>query len=194
MIASMTGFARRELASPFGALVCELRGVNHRFLDATLRMPDSCRALEPELRQALSRSVKRGKIDCTVSLRGADVAAASLEIDQAALDRLVGRCVRSLAGALTQHSEVDLIELLRFPGVLRQDGDRLSSSCSGRCASHSVRRSAKLVSARAREGERLAALIEQRCRSLTEMIAAVREHLPGGARAPPAAALQRATG
>ena len=50
-VASMTGFARREFAGPYGTLVCEIRSVNHRFLDATLRLPDSCRALEPELRR-----------------------------------------------------------------------------------------------------------------------------------------------
>ena len=69
MIASMTGFARREFAGPFGTLVCEIRSVNHRFLDATLRLPDSCRALEPELRQALARELRRGKVDCTLQQR-----------------------------------------------------------------------------------------------------------------------------
>ena len=75
MIASMTGFARRELAGPFGTLICELRSVNHRFLDATLRRPDNCRGLEPELRAALSRVLKRVKVDCTITLRAAEAGA-----------------------------------------------------------------------------------------------------------------------
>ncbi|MGH8205625.1 MAG: YicC/YloC family endoribonuclease, partial [Steroidobacteraceae bacterium] len=68
----MTGFARRETAGTFGTLVCEIRSVNHRFLDATLRLPDNARSLEPELRQAVAGTLKRGKIDCTISARGAD--------------------------------------------------------------------------------------------------------------------------
>ena len=87
----MTGFARREFAGLFGTLVCEIRSVNHRFLDATLRLPDSCRALEPELRQALARELRRGKIDCTLQQRAVPAGGARLEIDQEALERLLAR-------------------------------------------------------------------------------------------------------
>ena len=59
MIASMTGFARQERHGPFGTLVCEIRSVNHRFLDASVRLPESCRALESELRQTLARELRR---------------------------------------------------------------------------------------------------------------------------------------
>ena len=40
MIRSMTGFARRERQGPWGTLVCELRTVNHRYLETSLRLPD----------------------------------------------------------------------------------------------------------------------------------------------------------
>src|SRR5579871_3862253 len=99
MIASMTGFARRERAGSFGTLVCELRSVNHRFLDASLRLPDSCRPLEPELRQSLAQTLKRGKVDCTLNLRTVELGAGSLEIDEAALARLLPH-LRTLATAL----------------------------------------------------------------------------------------------
>jgi uncharacterized protein (TIGR00255 family) len=176
MIASMTGFARRELAGPFGTLICELRSVNHRFLDATLRLPDNCRSLEPELRAALARALKRGKVDCTITVRAADPGAAVLEIDQAALERLLEH-LRVLSSAMTQHSSVDLIELLRFPGILRQD------SVDSQALLEAVRgvftdTLGELAGARGREGGRLAALIEQRCALLSDMIAAVRAHLP----------------
>ncbi|HEX4051107.1 MAG TPA: YicC/YloC family endoribonuclease [Steroidobacteraceae bacterium] len=176
MIASMTGFARREVASPFGSLVCELRSVNHRFLDATLRMPDACRGLEPELRAAVGRTLKRGKVDCTVSLRGTDPTSANLEIDEAALERVLAR-LRVLSAAVREPAQLDLIELLRFPGVLRQDvldSDALFESVRELFAATL----ADLAAARLREGERLSGLIEQRCRLLGDMIALVRAHLP----------------
>jgi uncharacterized protein (TIGR00255 family) len=176
MIASMTGFARREVASPFGTLVCELRSVNHRFLDATLRMPDACRGLEPELRTALARPLKRGKIDGTVSLRGTESTSASLEIDEAALERVLAR-LRVLSAAVREPVQLDLIELLRFPGVLRQeavDSDALLDSVREVFAATL----AELAAARLREGERLSNLIEQRCGLLGDMIALVRAHLP----------------
>src|ERR1700675_127597 len=101
MIASMTGFARHERTGPYGTLVCEIRSVNHRFLDATLRLPDSCRALEPELRQAVAAMLKRGKIDCTLQQRTAQNGVSGLDIDREALKRLLER-IAELKQALAQ--------------------------------------------------------------------------------------------
>src|ERR1700733_1153038 len=153
MIASMTGFGRRERSGPFGTLVCEFRSVNHRYLDATLRLPDSCRALEPELRLLLSRELKRGKVDCTLQQRTSE-AAPNLEIDNAALQRLLTR-INELSAAVPQNARVDLIELLRFPGILRQD------TADSETLLQAVRKLfadtvSELVRTRSREGERLA--------------------------------------
>jgi uncharacterized protein (TIGR00255 family) len=176
MIASMTGFARSELAGPLGSLVCEIRSVNHRFLDATLRLPDSCRVLEPELRAQLSRELKRGKVDCTLQQRGTEATGANLEIDTIALERLLAR-VRELAKLLPEHSQVDLVELLRFPGILREpntDSETLLQSVR-KLFGDAV---TELARARAREGERLAALIRQRCATLRTLVAQIRTRLP----------------
>src|SRR5438874_1419511 len=59
MIASMTGFARRETSGPWGTLVCELRSVNHRFLEASFRLPDELRGAEGELVAAREREGAR---------------------------------------------------------------------------------------------------------------------------------------
>jgi uncharacterized protein (TIGR00255 family) len=176
MIASMTGFARQERSGPYGTLVCEIRSVNHRFLDATLRLPDNCRGLEPELRQSLTRELKRGKVDCTVQQRAPQAGAATLDIDHAALERLLDR-LRELGSVLTQHVQIDLIELLRWPGVLREDGAdaELAMAAVRELFAQTL---LELSQSRAREGARLAALIEQRCATLLEMIAALRARLP----------------
>ena len=176
MIASMTGFARRESAGPFGTLVCEIRSVNHRFLDATLRLPDSCRALEPDLRQALARELRRGKVDCTLQQRAAAAGAAPLEIDQQALARLLAR-VNELSSAISGNTQVDLIELLRFPGVVREDAtDPEALMVAVRALFGDTL--AELARARSREGERLAALITTRCAALAGMVSATRTRLP----------------
>jgi len=176
MIASMTGFARHERSGPYGTLVCEIRSVNHRFLDASLRLPDSCRAIESELRLALARELKRGKIDCSVQQRSPQAGATSLDIDHVALERLLAR-LRELGSVLTQHVQIDLIELLRWPGVLREDGAN-SELVLEAVRSLFAQTVLELSQSRAREGARLAALIEQRCATLVEMIAATRARLP----------------
>jgi uncharacterized protein (TIGR00255 family) len=176
MIASMTGFARRELAGSFGTLVCEIRSVNHRFLDASLRLPDSCRPLEPELRQAIAQTLKRGKVDCTLNLRATEFSATSLEIDETALAQLLTR-LRALSAALPSEARVDLVELLRFPGIVRQEGldPELLFPPVRAVFSDTLQ---ELARTRAREGARLAGVIEQRVAQLQLMVDAIRARLP----------------
>jgi uncharacterized protein (TIGR00255 family) len=180
MIASMTGFARRELSTPDGSLVCEVRSVNHRYLEVALRLPDELRVLDPELRALLQKELKRGKVDVSVYLRQAGAEGArQLEIDE--------NYVRQLAGqleALGRLMDVDSararpapLDILRFPGVLREqraDAETLTRSArevfTGALAD--------LVAMRAREGARLAELIQQRCEQLGALVQRVRERLP----------------
>ncbi len=176
MVASMTGFARREAAGAWGVLVCEIRSVNHRFLDASLRLPENCRSIEGELRALLARELRRGKVDCTISHRAPAGSAAQLEIDDAALQQLLNK-TRELAAALPEQGRVNIIDLLRWPGVLRDeptDNELVQTAVRELVLATST----ELAAARQREGQRLAELIAQRCATLEEMVANVRERLP----------------
>ena len=70
MIRSMTGFARRERQGPWGTLACEIRSVNHRYLELSLRLPEDLRGLEDDARQLVSGALRRGKVDVGLYLRG----------------------------------------------------------------------------------------------------------------------------
>jgi uncharacterized protein (TIGR00255 family) len=176
MIASMTGFARRESSGSWGTLVCELRSVNHRFLEAGFRLPDELRAAEGELRARLVRQVRRGKVDCTLQFRRPQGAGGALEIDAQALGRLLA-AVEVVSHSLREPATVSALELLRWPGVLRED------SASGEqllAVAYAVFGATleELVAARAREGTRLRELLEQRCAQLEALVKAVQARLP----------------
>jgi uncharacterized protein (TIGR00255 family) len=177
MIASMTGFARRETSGPWGSLICELRSVNHRFLEASLRLPDELRSLDPEIRQQFARGLKRGKIDCTFTYRRADAAARALDLDRDILAQLLGRVreVTSLAGALPV--SVDALEALRWPGVIR-DTDTGTEDLLAAARALTAATVDDLAATRLREGARLGELIEQRCGGLIVLVAQVRARLP----------------
>jgi uncharacterized protein (TIGR00255 family) len=176
MIASMTGFARREISGSWGALVCELRSVNHRFLEAGYRLPDELRAAEGELRQRLAREIKRGKVDCSISYRRVQGAESALQVDSAALERLLAG-IRDVARSLPGNHTVNVLDVLRWPGVVRDEsvaGEELLATA------HTLFGSTleDLVAARAREGQRLRELLEQRCTGLEALVAHVRTRLP----------------
>src|SRR5258708_33169574 len=99
MISSMTGFARQERSGAFGSLVCEIRSVNHRFLDATVRLPDSCRALESELRQRLAGELRRGKVGCKLQHR--PPTPGGPQVDESALAPLLARSLGVAAQLVT---------------------------------------------------------------------------------------------
>ena len=178
MTASMTGFARGESSGPWGTLTCEVRSVNHRFLDISLRLPDACRSLESELRQMATQRLRRGKVDCTFTHRVVGASAAALEVDQAALDQLLVR-LRHVSDALPSglRTELSPIDVLRFPGILREeaiDAEALQAAVRKLFASTVE----QLAEARLREGARLAALLETRCEALAQGVQALRARLP----------------
>ncbi len=176
MITSMTGFARRESSGPWGTLVCELRSVNHRFLEVGFRLPDELRSTEGELRAHLTRTLRRGKVDCTLTYRRLVGAEAALLLDAAALERLL-RAINVLRDALPEPPLVDALDLLRWPGVLREEGggsEALQQAAEAVFAATLT----ELSAARAREGERLRALLEQRCTALEALVQDVRARLP----------------
>jgi uncharacterized protein (TIGR00255 family) len=177
MIASMTGFARRETSGSWGTLVCELRSVNHRFLEAGFRLPDELRAAESELRTRLGKQLRRGKVDCTVSYRRAQGASNMLEVDQSALERVLA-AVKLVSRSQLASDSVSALELLRWPGVLREDGNSSSEELLGSAYAVFGATLEELVAARAREGARLRELLEQRCEGLETLVKAVRARLP----------------
>ncbi|WP_048861054.1 YicC/YloC family endoribonuclease, partial [Acidisphaera rubrifaciens] len=115
-LASMTGFARTE-GEVSGALwVWELRSVNGRGLDLRLRLPPGQDALEPALREAAGRVLRRGNVSATLTLRRAEMT--RLVVDQPTLDQV-------LAAAQALHVRIPgsppprAEGLLALPGVLR---------------------------------------------------------------------------
>lgn len=182
MIHSMTGFARRETSGPWGQLTCEVRSVNHRYLEPGFRLPEELRGLEGELRQTLPKLLRRGKVDCTVHLRATREAERELQVDEATLARVLER-VGNIAGRVpgvvfgTTGVQVNPMDVLRWPGVLQDsapDNDALTAAARA-LFTDSVR---ELVAMRAREGERLRDLVLQRCEALVGLIDAARTQLP----------------
>ena len=180
MIRSMTGFARAEHAGEFGSLAWEVRTVNHRYLELSLRLPEDFRVLENEFRQAITASVRRGKLDATLQFRGAQGSAAALEIDPQFLDELLARAAEVAARPTAWHGSLappSPLDILRWPGVLREPArDPASLYAAARTTLAAALES--LAASRASEGERVAAMLESRCRQLEELVEGVLARLP----------------
>jgi len=174
MTRSMTAFAAAERRTAQGVLECELRAVNHRFLELGLRLPEELRALEPALRTRIGARVSRGKLDLTIRLRPAEGAAA-LELNTALAQHLAG-LVDELKARIPGAS-VNLMELIQFPGVLQTRAGNAAALQDEVLALLDEALDAFLA-AREREGAHLAAAISERVDAIEAIAADVRALIP----------------
>ncbi len=173
-IRSMTAFASAERSGPDGTLACEVRAVNHRFLEVGVRLPDELRALEPALRERIAARTSRGKVDLTLRLRAPEGGDA-LQLDPRMLDQLAGMA-KELDGRFPQ-LRTSLTELLQFPGVL---GGRGNDAQALQAAALALLDEAldQFVAAREREGAKLAQVIGERVDAIERIAAEVRTLMP----------------
>ena len=177
MIRSMTGFARRERQGPWGTLTCELRAVNHRYLELSLRMPEELRGLENDARQLLAASLRRGKVDGGLYLRNAAATSSTLEINRPLLEQLVQRATEVAEITGPARGSVNPFDLLRWPGVVRE-ADRDLAPVLAEAMDLVRETAADLNEARAREGSRIHEMLRTRCETLQQSVALVRARLP----------------
>ena len=177
MIRSMTGFARRERHGTWGTLTCELRAVNHRYLELSMRMPEELRSLENEARQLLAGTLRRGKVDAGLYLRNTAAAPGALELNRPLLEQLVQRAadVATLAGR--PDAALNPLDLLRWPGVIRE-AERDMAPVLVEALELLRETAADLNDARGREGARIHEMLRSRCEALQQSVSLMRARLP----------------
>jgi len=167
MISSMTGYAAASADTGRGTLGIELRSVNGRFLDLSLRVAEELRALEPMLRETITARVARGKVDCRVFFLQSS-AQSPERLDAAALARLKS-LAEEAARAFPGAAPLRIADVLRWPGVVAAAPaaeDVLRPAAERLCAQALD----ELVAARRREGAKLAAAVAERVASMRRRI------------------------
>lgn len=175
MIRSMTAFAGSERSSPLGTLGCELRGVNHRYLELGVRLPEELRMLEPALRERVAARVARGKLDLCFRFRRDPGTAAELRLNHALLARLSELALDTRARLPDQR--VEFTELLRFPGLL-EEAELDRAALQDEALDLLDRVLGDFCAAREREGAKLAKGMCERLDAIAALVRAVRGWLP----------------
>ena len=175
MLRSMTAYASAERSTPLGVLTCELRSVNHRYLELSPRLPEELRAFESILRERVAAKLSRGKVDVSLRLRSEAANGAQLEVNQALLDQLAA-VQRRLLGQFPQIN-TDFVGLLNLEGVLVKPA--LDPQALQQAAADVLDAAlADMVATRTREGERLGGFLRERLDGIERCVAQVREWLP----------------
>ncbi len=175
MPCSMTAFAQAKAAMEWGEIGCELRTVNHRFLEFSPRLPEELRQFEPDIRARITASIKRGRVDCTVRFQPQlDVEYLQFNDEAVAALSSVAANVRKRYGDV---APIRVIDILRWPGVMKPP--RLDAKMLQRAVVDVVSAALKdLLASRKKEGEQLAELVLERVASARKVVVGVKEILP----------------
>ncbi len=175
MIRSMTAFARRDTQGEWGVLTCEIRTVNHRYLEPSFRLPDALRELENRFREQLRTQLRRGKVDVALRFQSNETSP-RLEIDEP-MAHAVNEAANHINKMLDNPAHLSALDILRWPGVLApaEQDYRGARTAADELFTDTV---AELVSVREREGERLRPLFEERLTTMGTLVSDVRALMP----------------
>ncbi|MBN1884094.1 MAG: YicC family protein [Candidatus Krumholzibacteriota bacterium] len=187
MITSMTGYGRGEATSKAGRVAAEIRTVNHRFIDFSIRMPRPLSGYETEVEKLLRRKLGRGHVYVNVSVdRGTEAAAAG--IDRAFLRRAF-RELQAFAKREKIPGTVDINTLLSLPDAFSNGPESAPPTALWRIARKALDEAAdRCVEMRRREGAALEADIARRLKGIGKTAARIEKNAPAAL----AAAVERA--
>ncbi len=172
---SMTAYARITEENSWGSITCELRSVNHRFLEVGFRMPDVLRESETALRDMARKKLTRGKIDCSVQIAFNHSDAGStldLEVAQSHIE-----IAQAIANKLSDAAPISAVDIMQLPGVIKDANIEASQVNKAGKKAFDLALD-QMLEGREREGAKLAEMVEQRLVGIESQIAIVRENLP----------------
>jgi len=174
MTNSMTAYAQATTSTEIGELSCELRSVNHRYLDLAPRMPEELRVYEGELRELIAERLARGRIDCFIRLKETEAGNQEANIQVAeSLQSLLDQ----MQASVPNMQAIRAIDVLRWPGMLQ--AKKIAPEVMKAALLSVVDEALSgLVTARAQEGQKMAELIALRLEGIRTVIKNVREFVP----------------
>ena len=172
----MTAFVQHESQSEQSRLVWEIRSVNHRYLEISMRLPEELRSAEMMFRETIKASLSRGRIDAVLRHQSAESSANSPELNLDTINQLMAWS-RTVQSTVPVAGELSIADILKWPGVLtpeRIDEDQLSVAAKDALANAL----SALASQRQREGRQLAVVINAKLEAARDIVIGVQGRVP----------------
>ncbi|MBX3319971.1 MAG: YicC family protein [Nitrospira sp.] len=178
MITSMTGFGRQQAAWSDGTVTIEVRSVNHRFLETSIRLPKTMTSLEEGFKKTIQQHCARGRVDLTVILQGSRGNVRSLQVD-VGLAKQYHEALRTLQRTLKLKGVIDIGLMAGLRDLLvvseQPTDDRKLTRLVEKLGRQAV---LEMANMRKREGALLAEDIRDRLKRLREATTTVSARAP----------------
>ena len=178
MLKSMTGFGRYELSEGERKITVEMKAVNHRYLDVTLKMPKKLNFFESAIRTLLKEYVQRGKIDVFITYEDLSSKGAALTYNRAVAAQYMDY-FRQMAEEFALENNVKVTDLARCPEVLTLEDQQEDEEEIWQMLEQAVRGACeKFVETRVREGEALKTDLLVKLDEMLALVAMIEERSP----------------
>lgn len=171
MICSMTAFARTSEEFHWGTATWEIRSVNHRYLESSIKLNDNDHQLEAKLQKRLKQCLHRGKVECTLKVQLNHTVAVESSIDQKLLRQLIQQS-DSIAIQFKRSAAPTTLDILKWPGILNETSRNHIEQSDHKIGLFQATIN-QLIDCRRREGQELQTAIESRLNMIENILHAI---------------------
>ena len=155
MIKSMTGYGKSNMSKNLREYQVEIKSVNHRYLDVSIKMPRSLSYLEEEIKKVVSTKVTRGKIDVFITFNNNSLEGRDIKINTE-IARMYIKELRDLADSEGIVADIPVTEISKLPDVLTIQNNQDDETIKNELLEVSSKAIDNLVDMRKVEGEKIA--------------------------------------
>ena len=178
MIRSMTGYGRFEGVINGRMTVFEIKAVNHRYLELQCRVPRSCGFLEEKIRELVSSRINRGKIDVFVSVEADENIAADVRVNHSLAAGYV-KALRELCSTYGLKDDVSVLALSRYSDIFTVSKAPENEEALTEIVMEAGQKAIDdFIAMREREGEKLAADVLGRGKTILDLVSEIEERSP----------------
>lgn len=178
MIKSMTGFGRSEIQNHERKIVVEIKSVNHRYCDISVKMPKKLNMFETSVRTLLKEYVSRGKVDVFISYEDYTECASCVKYNEDVAKEYMA-CLEQMANTFSLENDIKISSLSRYPDVFTIEEKEVDAEEIWQGLSVVIEEAAKtFVEARLKEGQNLKENLLQKLKEILGMVSYIEERSP----------------
>lgn len=178
MIKSMTGYGRREIVSAGRKIQAEIKSVNHRFADYSIRLPRHLLFLEDKVRRTASQYITRGKVDIFISVENYDDTDRDIRLNKG-IARSYLEALKTLRDEFGLTDDISTMTVARYMDVFTTERREEDEDALWNAVSQAFGGALEdFVQMRSREGERICADLKARVAYMRELAGKIEEREP----------------
>ena len=169
MIKSMTGYGKANISKNLREYQVEIKSVNHRYLDVSIKMPRNLSYLEEEIKKIISEKLTRGKVDVFVTFNNNSLEGREIKINTE-IARMYIKELKNLADSEGIISDIPVTEISKLPDVLNIQINQDDETIKSELIEVTKQAVNNLVEMRKIEGEKIAQDLQERINDIEEKV------------------------